>query len=133
MFIAIERRTSILKLVIREAFLVKPKHQYHSSHRGECVYDSQSWKERRLLCESTFIPIERWTSILKMAIREVFLMKPKHQYHLSQWGERVYDAQSWNEIRLLCESMFIPIERCTSILKLVARVAFLMKSKHQYY
>ena len=29
MFIPIEIRTSILKLVIREAFLTKPKHQYH--------------------------------------------------------------------------------------------------------
>ena len=29
MFFAIERRTSILKLVITEAFLTKPKHQYH--------------------------------------------------------------------------------------------------------
>ena len=57
-----------------------------------------------------FIPIEIRTSILKMAIREVSLTKPKHQYHLSQWGEFVYDAQSWNETRLLCECMFIPIE-----------------------
>ena len=54
-----------------------------------------------------------------MAIKEVFLMKPKHQYHLSQWGERVYDAQSWNEMRLLSESMFIPIKRRPSIPKLV--------------
>ena len=68
-----------------------------------------------------------------MAIREVFLMKPKHQYHLSQRGERVYDAQSRNEMRLLCESVFNPIERRTSILKLVITVAFLMKSKHQYH
>ena len=68
-----------------------------------------------------------------MAIRKVFLMKPKHQYHLSQGRERVYDAQSWNEMRLLCEFEFIPIERRTSILKLVTRVAFLMKSKHQYH
>ena len=68
-----------------------------------------------------FIPIEIRTSILKTAIREVSLTKPKHQYHLSQRGECVYDAQSWNETRLLCESMFIPIEWCTSILKLVKR------------
>ena len=46
-----------------------------------------------------FIPIERWTSILKMDIREVFLMNPKHQYHLSLWEECVYDAQSWKEKR----------------------------------
>ena len=25
-----------------------------------------------------------------MAERKVFLMKPKHQYYLSQWGEYVY-------------------------------------------
>ena len=42
---------------------------------------------------------------------EVFLMKLKHQYHLSQWGECVHGAQSWNETRLLCESMSILIEK----------------------
>ena len=68
-----------------------------------------------------------------MAIREVFLMKPMHQYQLSQWGECVYDAQSWSEMRLLCESMFILIERRTSILKLVIREVFPTKAKHQYH
>ena len=51
-------------------------------------------KKRRLLCESMFIPTEIWTSILKMDIREVFLMNPKHQYHLFHWRECVYVAQS---------------------------------------
>ena len=37
-------------------------------------------------------PIEKWTLILKMVERDVFLMKPKRQYHLSQWGECVYGA-----------------------------------------
>ena len=73
---------------------MEPKHQYHLSHQGECGYDAQSWKEWRLLCEYIFIQIERRTSILIMAIREVFLMKPTHQYHLSYQGEYVYDAQS---------------------------------------
>ena len=41
----------------------------------------QAWKERRLLCESMFIAIERRTSILKLVIRKVFIMKPKLQYH----------------------------------------------------
>ena len=68
-----------------------------------------------------------------MAIREASLTKPKHQYHFSQWGECVYDAQLWNEMGLLCKSMFVPIERCTSILKLVIREVFLMKPKHQYH
>ena len=84
MFIPIEIRTSILKLVIREVFQMKPKCQYHLPQRGECVYHAESWKERGLLCESRFIQKERWTSIIKMEQKEAFLMKPKHQYHLSQ-------------------------------------------------
>ena len=79
-----------------------------------------------------FIPIEKRTSILQMAIREVSLRKPKGQYHLSQQGECVYDAQSWNETRLLYESGFISFERRTSILKLITKEVFLLKPKHQY-
>ena len=81
MFILIEWWNSILKMDIREVFLMNPKHQYPLSLWGECVYVVQSWKERRLLCESKFIPIESRTSILQKAIRDVFVMKPKHQYH----------------------------------------------------
>ena len=81
MFILIDRWTSIRKMDIREVFLMNPKQQYDLSVWGECVYDAQSWKERRLLCESKFIPIERRTLILKMVIREVFVVKPKHQHH----------------------------------------------------
>ena len=53
-------------MVEREDFLMKPKHRYHLSHKGECVYGAQSWKGRGLFGESMFIPIERWTSILKI-------------------------------------------------------------------
>ena len=81
MFIQIERWTSIQKMVEKHGFLMKPKHQNHLSQWGECVNGAQSWKERRLLYESMFIPIEKWNSILKMVEREVFLMKLKHQYH----------------------------------------------------
>ena len=52
-----------------------------------------------------------------MVGREVFLMKPKHQYHLVQWGECVYGTQSWKEIRLLHEFVFIPIDTQNLILK----------------
>ena len=41
---------------------------------------------------------------------EVFLMEPKQQYHLSQWEECVYGAESLNERRLLCESMLIQLK-----------------------
>ena len=67
-------------MVEREVFLTKPRHQYHLSQRGECVYGAQSWNERRLLCESVFIPIEKQALILKMAEGEVFLMKPTRQF-----------------------------------------------------
>ena len=83
----------------------------------EWICDAQSLKERRLLCESVFIPIEKWTLILKMVEREVFLMKPRHQYHLSQWEEWICGAQSLEERRLLCEFMFILIDRQTLIPK----------------
>ena len=62
-----------------------------------------------------------------MAEGDIFLMKPKHPYHLSQWGECAYDAQSWNESRVLRESVFFPIEKWTSILKMAEWEAFLMK------
>ena len=41
--------------------------------------------------------IQKQTSILKMVRQQVFLMKPKWQYHLSQWGECDYGAQSWKK------------------------------------
>ena len=67
-----------------------------------------------------------------MVGRDVFLKKPMHQYHLSQWGECVYGAQSWNESRVLSESMFFPIEKWTSNLKMADWEVFLMKQKHEY-
>ena len=92
MFTPIERQTWIPKMVEREVFLTKPKRQNHLSQQVESDYSAQSWIKRRLLRESTFIPIERQTSIRKMLEREVFLIKPKHQNHLSQWGECDYAA-----------------------------------------
>ena len=93
---------------------------------------AQSLKEWRLLCESVFIPIEKWTLILKMVEREVFLMNPRHQYHLSQREEWIYGAQSLKGRRLLRASKFIQIERWALVLKMVEREVFVMKPKHQY-
>ena len=70
------------KKVESEVFL-KSKHQYHLSQREECFYGAQSWKERRLLCESMFIPNDGRTLIIKIVEREVFFMEPKHQCQLS--------------------------------------------------
>ena len=64
-----------------------------------------------------------------MVEREVFLKKPKHQYHLSQWGECIYGTQSWKKERLLHESMFIPIDRQTLILKHGRKWSFSYETK----
>ena len=74
MFTLIQKWNSNLKTVEREVFLVKPMHQKPLLQQGECVYSAQSWNERTLLCESMFILIGRWTSILKIVERQVFLM-----------------------------------------------------------
>ena len=52
-----------------------------------------------------------------MVGRKAFVMNPKHQCHLSQWVEWVFSAQSWKERRLLCEFIFVPIEKWTLTLK----------------
>ena len=80
MIILIKRQILIPNLVEREVLLSIPKHQYHLSQWGECVYGAQSWKRRWLLRESMFIPIDRWTLALEMVGSKVFLMKPRHQF-----------------------------------------------------
>ena len=62
---------------------MKPKHQCHLSQLGERVYGAQSWKEKRLECESVSVPIDKWILKLKMMEKEAFLMRLKHQCHLS--------------------------------------------------
>ena len=69
---------------------------------------------------------------IKLAFKEndgkkTFLVKQKHQCHVSQWEEYVYGTQSWKEWRLLQESLFISFEG-----RMVERKAFIRKQKHQY-
>ena len=64
-----------------------------------------------------------------MAGGEVFPIKSKHQYHLSQWWEYAYGGQSWKERRLLCECMFIPIDWWNLILKDCGKKRFSYKNK----
>ena len=75
-----EKRTLIQKMAEWDDFLMKPKHEYHLSQWGECVYDAQSWKERGLLGEPMFVEIDQRTLFLKMVEREVFLGKPKPRF-----------------------------------------------------
>ena len=64
-------------MVEREAFLMKPKQQCHLSKWVERVYAAQSWKERRLLCESIFILTDKRTMILKNIGKKSFLDETK--------------------------------------------------------
>ena len=69
-----------------------------------------------------FIPIDKRTLILENDGKWSFFYETEASIHLFQWGERVYGAQSLKERRLLCKSMFIPLERWTLILKIVERL-----------
>ena len=64
-----------------------------------------------------------------MVEREVFLMKPSHQYHLSQRGEWICGAKSLKEKRLLCEFVFIPTDRQTLIPKNGGKCGFSYETK----
>ena len=92
MFILINWGTSILKSGGKWSFSYGTKALIHLSQWGEWIRGAQSIKEKRLLCEFIFILIEKRTSILKVVEREVFLMKPKLQYHLSKWEKYVSGA-----------------------------------------
>ena len=65
----------------------------------------------------------------KMVGRKAFLTKQKHQYHLSQWGEWVYDSQSWKKRWLLRESMINQIDKQTLILKNGGKRSYSYKTK----
>ena len=62
MFVSFDGWSLSLRIMLEgKAFLAKWKHQYHVSQWEECV---QSPKELRLLQESNFVPLDRWTLIL---------------------------------------------------------------------
>ena len=87
------------------------------------------------------VEITMWISICpncraninsKKGKKKVFLAKPQHQYHLSQWEKCVYGAQLWNERRLLHKSLFIPIDKRTLIPKNGRKWSSYYGTKHQF-
>ena len=74
-------------------------------------------------------PTKKQTLILKVVKRDVFPMKPKLQYHFSQWGKCVSGAKSCKEGRLLCESLFVQFKKWILILKMVERKSFSYETK----
>ena len=71
----------------KRSFSYETKASIFLSEQGECVYDASSWKERRLLLESMFIPIDRWNLILKTGMKQSFSYETKASIHLSQRRE----------------------------------------------
>ena len=66
-----------------------------------------------------------------MVSRKASRTKPKQHCHLSQWGKCIFGTQSRIKMRLLCVSMFVPINEQTLVLrKMMARKAFLKKPMH---
>ena len=59
-----------------------------------------------------------------------FSYETKTSKYLSQRGECDNGAQSWKELRLLCESIFFLIERRALILKMAEIEVSLSKPKH---
>ena len=68
----------------------------------------------------------------KKGRKKSFSCETKASIHLSQWVEWICGAQSLNEWRLLCEFMFIPIEKRTLNLQMAQIEVFLMKPKPQF-
>ena len=68
------------KIGTKKSFSYETKASIHLSQWVEWICGAQWLKEGGLLCEFMIIPIEKRTLILKMAQREIFLMKPKHQF-----------------------------------------------------
>ena len=143
MFVLIDRWTLILKNRGKKSFVYETKALTLFILMRKISLWFPIMKKKRLLCETVFIPIDKWILILKnggkkrfshetkastsfipirrvcvwcpimkkreiimwfriclnwhmsfdsknMMGRKAFLMKPKHQWHLSQWGDYVY-------------------------------------------
>ena len=79
-------------MVERKAFLMKPKHHCHLSQWGEHVYGAQS-RKKDIITYILVCPNWRMNFDSKKMVKgKAFPMKPKHQCHLSHWGECVYGA-----------------------------------------
>ena len=105
-------------MVGSDIFLLQPKHQYHLSQWGECIFGAPSWK-KKIIMWNWVIPINKWTLTLKNGGKWSFSYEAKASIHLSQWEEWICSAQSIKERRLLCKSVFILLERWTLILRMV--------------
>ena len=100
----------------REAFVMKPKHQCHLSQWGEWLYGAQSWKERRLLIcvclnwQSNFNSKKWWKEKLFLWNQGINVIYPNEHNEFMVANQ---EKKKW----LLCDSVFVLIDRRTLILK----------------
>ena len=78
-------------MVEKDAFLMEPKHQFICTNEENEFMVPNHYKKGDYYLNPS---LSNWKINIKskMVKREVFLMKPKHQYHLSWWGECIYGA-----------------------------------------
>ena len=79
----------------REALHMEWKHQCYSSQWGEWTYSAQSWKEKRLLCESVFVLIIKWNLTLKINGKWSFSYETIVLMPFIPIRRMSYGAQSW--------------------------------------
>ena len=83
-------------MVERKAFLANPKRQYHVSQWGEhdCSAHHEKNGDYNEYLSLSYFP--GWTLIIRKIVeRKAFLINPKRQYRVSQYGE--HDCSAHNE------------------------------------
>ena len=112
----------------REVFLMNPMHQFiYPNEEKEFVVPNHLKRGDYYvnLC------LSNWKTNFnsKNGRKVIFPLKPKHQYHLSQWVECVYSVKSWKKMRLLRKSVFTPIDRQNLIIKKGGKWSFTCETK----
>ena len=113
----------------RKAFFMKPKRQCHLCQRGEWVCGAQSWKKKKLLCESMFVRIDKRILTLKNGGKRSFSYETKASKPFIPISRMNLWCASWKEKILLCNSKFVPIETRSLIPKIEGKRRFFYKTK----
>ena len=101
MFVSIDKQTLIVKNGGKRSISYETNTLMSFILMSRMSLWSQSWNKKRLLYESVFVLIDKWTFILKNGGKKSFSYETKSSMSLSQKGEWVYSFQSWKKKRLL--------------------------------
>ena len=101
----------------KEVFLMKPKHQCHLSQRGEWLYGAQSWKKKRLLYESVYVLVDKWTLTLKNGGTRSFSYETKASTSFVPMRRMCLWSPIMKRKEITMWTLFIPIDKWTLTLK----------------